>query len=143
MGFNVVSGSSKHGNPPAVNITPLVDVALVVLIIFMIVAPMMTKTFWLNIPKKNQDDTPPPANQPEPPLVLTLTTGGVVQLNQTVVQKAELSARLPRMLAARRSQVVYFDAHDGASYAEAVEVMDLARQGGARSIAMLTQRVAE
>ncbi|MBX3183379.1 MAG: biopolymer transporter ExbD [Polyangiaceae bacterium] len=143
MAFHVASGPSKHGNPPAVNITPLVDVALVVLIIFMIVAPMMTKTFWLNIPKKDTENTPPPQNQPEPPLVLTLTPKGEVKLNQTVVPKSELTARLPRVLASRRSQVVYFDAHDGASYAEAVEVMDLARQGGARSIAMLTQRVAE
>ncbi|MCA9631565.1 MAG: biopolymer transporter ExbD [Myxococcales bacterium] len=143
MAFTAPSGSSKHGNPPNVNITPLVDVALVVLIIFMVVAPMLTKTFWLNLPKKDKEDTPPPANQPEPPLVLTLNAQGVVKLNQTVVPKTDLPTRLPRMMASRKSKVLYFDAHDGASYAEAVEVMDLARRGGARSIAMLTDKVAE
>lgn len=143
MAFTAPSGSNKHGNAPNVNITPLVDVALVVLIIFMVVAPMLTKTFWLNLPKKEKTETPPPTNQPEPPLVLTLNAAGVVKLNQTALDKADLPSRLPRMLAARKSQVVYFDAHDGATYAEAVEVMDLARRGGARSIAMLTDKVAK
>jgi biopolymer transport protein ExbD len=119
-----------------------VDVALVVLIILMVVTPMMTKTFWLNLPKK--DDRQQPSPPPDPnnqPLVLTVDKQGVIRVNKTVLTRDEIGQRLPRMLAAKAQKVLYFDAHDGVPYGTAVEVMDLARGGGARSIAMLTQSV--
>ena len=47
-------GEMKDASTPNINITPLVDVVLVVLIIFMIVTPMVTKTFWLNLPPKDK-----------------------------------------------------------------------------------------
>jgi biopolymer transport protein ExbD len=133
---------SKKRPVPMVNVTPLVDVALVVLIILMVVTPMMTKTFWLNLPKK--DDSKEPAPPPDPnqqPLVLTVDAKGVIRVNKTVLPKADLARRLPRMLAAKTQKVLYFDAHDSVAYGRAVEAMDLARQAGARSIAMLTQTV--
>lgn len=144
MGMNV-GGGSKGRKPqatPNVNVTPLVDVALVVLIIFMVVTPLMTKTFWLNLPKKEKKEpkTPPPseANQP---LVMTVDQAGVLRINKTVVDKQELLDRLPRMLAAKKHKVLYFDAHDEVPYGTAVEALDLSRAGGARSIAILTESV--
>lgn len=138
-----MSGPSGGKNPtPIMNVTPLVDVALVVLIIFMMVTPMMTKTFWLNLPQKQdekQDVAPPPKSLE--PLVMTVDQGGVIRVNQTVLAKAEIGARLPRMLAAKTSKVLYFDAHDRAPYGVAAEAMDLARAAGARSIAILTNPV--
>jgi biopolymer transport protein ExbD len=120
-----------------------VDVALVVLIILMVVTPMMTKTFWLNLPKKDdrQEPSPPPLDPNNQPLVLTVDKQGVIRVNKTVLTRDEIGQRLPRMLAAKAQKVLYFDAHDGVPYGTAVEVMDLARGGGARSIAMLTQSV--
>lgn len=146
MGMNISSGGGKgrnHVPPPAVNVTPLVDVALVVLIIFMVVTPLVAKQFWLNLPKKddNQEQTPPPSDEANKPLVLTVDKSGVIRLNQTVVSKDEIRTRLPRMLAAKRHKVLYFDAHDELGYGKAVEAMDLSRVGGARSIAILTESV--
>lgn len=141
MGMSAPSGGKNPA--PVMNVTPLVDVALVVLIIFMMVTPMMTKTFWLNLPQKQdekQDATPPPPKSLEP-LVMTVDQGGVIRVNQTVLAKAEIGARLPRMLAAKTSKVLYFDAHDKAPYGAAAEAMDLARAAGARSIAILTKPV--
>lgn len=140
MGMSLGSKGGKTATP-VVNVTPLVDVALVILIIFMVVTPLMTKTFWLNLPKKEQKDTPPPPPSKLPPLVMTLDDKGMVRINKTVLDRAKISERLPRMLAAQKSKVLYFDAHDKVPYGEAVKVMDLARAGGARSIAMLTQPV--
>jgi biopolymer transport protein ExbD len=57
------------------------------------------------------------------------------------LKRADITQRLPRMLAAQSGKVLYFDAHDELPYGEAVKVMDLARAGGARSIAMLTKSV--
>jgi biopolymer transport protein TolR len=139
-------GKGKKQRPvPVVNVTPLVDVALVVLIILMLVTPMMMKQFWLNLPKKDdqqEKEKPPPSeDDANKPLVLTIDRQGVVKINNTQVAKEELKDRLPRMLAAKTQKVLYFDAHDELPYVKAVEVLDLARLGGAKSIAILTQNV--
>lgn len=137
-----VGGSEKGGPTPNVNVTPLVDIVLVLLIIFMVMTPMMTKTFWLNIPKEQDDQkAPPPSSVKNEPLVLTVDKAGVIRINKTVLQKREMAERLPRMLAAKKQKVVYFDAHDDTPYGSAMEAMDLARAAGARSIALLTQPV--
>ncbi len=138
-----MTSSSGGRNPaPIMNVTPLVDVALVVLIIFMMVTPMMTKTFWINLPPKpDEKQTPSPPPESQDPLVMTVDRAGVIRLNQTILEKNELGQRLPRMLAATGQKVVYFDAHDQAPYGVAAEAMDLARAAGARSIAILTKPV--
>jgi biopolymer transport protein ExbD len=146
MGMNLGSAGKGGKRPqpsPVMNVTPLVDVALVILIIFMVVTPMMTKTFWLNLPKQDDDqkDEPPPTDDANKPLVLTVDKQGVIRVNQTVLSRRELQQHLGRMIAAKRQKVVYFDAHDDLPYGKAVEVMDLSRVGGARSIAILTQKV--
>ena len=138
MSLGKKSGSTAT---PNVNVTPLVDVALVILIIFMVVTPMMTKTLWLNLPKQEEKDKAPPPPSKTPPLVMTVDKKGSISVNKVLLPRAEVAQRLPRMLAAQSSKVLYFDAHDELPYGEAVKVMDLARAGGARSIAMLTQTV--
>jgi biopolymer transport protein ExbD len=90
MGMNV-GGSGKKGQPtPDVNVTPLVDVTLVVLIIFMVMTPLMTKTFWLNLPDKPEEraEKPKPQEKVEP-LVMTVDSEGTIRVNKTVLQKEE------------------------------------------------------
>jgi biopolymer transport protein TolR len=142
MGMSLGAGGKKKKSTatPAINITPLVDVVLVVLIIFMIVTPMMTKTFWLNLPLKD-DNKAEPAPTDNKPLVMTVDRAGVIRVNTTVLSKREVRERVPRMLAARDQKVLYFDAHNEASYAAAIEAMDLSRAGGVKSIAILTESV--
>ena len=142
MAMNLGGGDGKTPTP-YMNVTPLVDVCLVILIIFMIVTPLMTKVFWLNLPKKDDsaDEKPPPSGSSNKPLVMTVDKSGVIRVNKTVLKPSEVVPRLPRMLAAQKRKVLYFDAHDEVSYGEAMRVMDLARNGGARSIAILTQNV--
>ena len=140
MGMSLGGGGKGARTTPTINVTPLVDVVLVVLIIFMITIPMMTKTFWLNLPKDEKDAPPPPPSDNKP-LVMTVDKTGVIRVNQTVLSKQETKERVVRMLAAKNQKVLYFDAHDQAPYGSAVEAMDLARAGGVRSIAMLTETV--
>src|SRR6185436_7834838 len=141
MGMGVGGGGDKKARPaPVINITPLVDVVLVVLIIFMIVTTMMTRTFWLNLPKsekKNADDTP----SDNKPLVLTVDKKGVIRANQTVLTKQEVQSRVIRMLSAKNQRTLFFDAHDEVPYQTVVETVDLVRTGGVKSIAMLTEPI--
>src|SRR6186713_549550 len=141
MGVQLGGGSKKKGGSvPAINITPLVDVVLVVLIIFMIVTPMVTKTFWLNLPPKDKSAEPPPPSDNKP-LVMTVDKSGVIRMNTQVISKNEIKDRVPRMLAAKDQKVLYFDAANDASYLLAIEAMDLSRAGGVKSIAILTESV--
>jgi len=133
-------GKKKESSTPTINITPLVDVVLVVLIIFMIVTPMVTKTFWLNLPPKDKNEDPPPPSDNKP-LVMTVDKAGVIRMNTQVISKNEVKERAARMLAAKDQKVLYFDAASDASYAAAIEAMDLSRSGGVKSIAILTETV--
>jgi biopolymer transport protein ExbD/biopolymer transport protein TolR len=140
LGGMAGGGKKKESSTPNINITPLVDVVLVVLIIFMIVTPMVTKTFWLNLPSKDKNEEPPPPSDNKP-LVMTVDKAGVIRINTTVLSKNEIKDRVPRMLAAKDQKVLYFDAANDASYAVAIEAMDLSRSGGVKSIAILTESV--
>jgi len=138
MGMNLASGGQKHVSP-AMNVTPLVDVVLVLLIIFMVVTPMLTKTFWLNLPKKDAEQTAPLVDA-DKPVVLTVDPEGVTRINKQVVERKELREKLQRIFAARKDQVLFFDAGDAVPYGTAAEVMDIARTGGARTISILTEK---
>ena len=142
MGMNLGSGGAKDAIRPAMNVTPLVDVVLVLLIIFMVVTPLLTKQFWLNLPKKDDRAEPTPPADSEKPVVISVDRAGGIRINQTTVSRAELKERLPRILATRADQVVYFDAADDAPFGVAVDVMDTARGVGAKSIAILTEKTA-
>jgi biopolymer transport protein TolR len=143
MGMNVGSGG-KNSVAPQMNVTPLVDVVLVLLIIFMVVTPLLTKKMWLHVPKKDkveQETPPPPPPDSAKPVVLTYDRDGTIKINAQVVSRQELSQKIRRVLAPRPEPLVFFDAQNDAVYGEAVEVMDLAREGGA-VIAVLTESVA-
>lgn len=143
MAFAPTSAKGKRGrSTPDMNVTPLVDVVLVLLIIFMVITPLLAKQFWIHVPAEPDEEaqvTPPPDS--EGPVVVSVDAEGVVRINRDEVGLVEFSARLRRVLAARGERVVFFDAADDAPYGRAVEVLDLARGGGATRIAVATTRL--
>jgi biopolymer transport protein ExbD len=123
------------------NITPLVDVVLVLLIIFMVVTPMLSKQVWLNVPPKAEENQPPPPPDALPPLMLTVDADGTTKVNGEVIPRAELNARLIRMINARPDKVVFFDANSSMDYGRALEVMDQVRGGGVETLAVLADEL--
>src|SRR4051812_35764818 len=105
MAFDV--GGSKGGIRPTMNVTPLVDVVLVLLIIFMVVTPLMTKHLWMNVPAKpdTTEATPPPPPDAKPPVVLTVDKAGTLRINREEVPRDQVVERLRRMLNARADKV--------------------------------------
>src|SRR5262249_53290003 len=140
MAISVGTPSGKTVTPQ-MNVTPLVDVVLVLLIIFLVVTPLLSKNFWVHLPKQEKEEVTPEELQqdPEPPLVLRVGPGRTIQVNGVNLAFEEVSDRLKRMFAAREDHVLFFDAADDADYGFAVEVLDQARDGGAVTIAPLTQ----
>ncbi len=140
MAFDL--GGAKGGIRPAMNVTPLVDVVLVLLIIFMVVTPLMTKQMWMTVPAKGDDqEAPPPPPDALPPVVLTVDRSGVLRINREEVPRDQVVARLQRMLNARPDKIVFFDAGDDVPYGAAMDVLDLAR-GGDITVGVLPDKLA-
>ena len=132
-------GGARKGVTPQMNVTPLVDVVLVLLIIFMVITPLLSKQFWVHIPKQEREEVTPQQleSEPVPPLVLRVAAGRRISVNGAELPFELLSARLRRMVAALDDHVLFFDAADDAEYGFTVEGMDRAREGGAVTIATL------
>ncbi len=143
MGMSI-GGQGRRGRAaPEMNVTPLVDVVLVLLIIFMVITPMMAKQFWLNLPTKTKEQAPvaPEDNAGPGPVVVTVNQRGQLRINREVVSDAEFSMRLTRVLAAKGDRTIFFDAHDQAPFGRASEALDMARGSGATTIAVATETI--
>jgi len=140
MGMQVGRGGGKHV-APAMNVTPLVDIVLVLLIIFIVITPQLTRKFWIHTPKQEKKDVEEQQQDPNPPLVLRIAADRSLMVNSTALTLAELAPRLRRMFAARDDHIIFFDAADAVDFGFAVEVMDQARAGGAVTIAPLIKKL--
>jgi len=127
--------SSSSGPKSEINVTPLVDVVLVLLIIFMVIQPLMTRGYDVQVPP----NAPPSAEQQKSTdqLIVTMTGNNEIFLNKEKVDKQNLALRLAEVLRNRGSKVVFFSAEDNVKYGEAMTVMDLVRNNGAKNIGIV------
>jgi len=137
-------GGGKRGIRPSMNVTPLVDVVLVLLIIFMVITPMLIKQMSVNVPTKPKDDKLAEPDKPgddEPQVILHVAGDGSAWINRNRIADVELGVRLKRVFAARVDQTLFFDADDQVAYERAMQVLDIARGTGLATIAVLTDPV--
>ncbi len=135
MGMHV--GGARGGPRAEINVTPLVDVVLVLLIIFMVLTPLLIRELELAIPRKAEAMPPPAAAEPQ--VVLRFARDRTVTLNDEPVALGRLGPRLRDLYAARRDKVLFLDADDDANYGEAVRVMDVCREAGVATIGLVTR----
>ncbi len=122
-----------------INVTPLVDVVLVLLIIFMVVTPLLEKDIEVKVPDSEQVETP--TEVPEGQLVVTLNAAGKVSINTVEISDEEYVKRLERMIAAKPKgeRLVFFMPEDGVNYGKLVAALDGARTAGAETLGMMTE----
>ncbi len=125
-----------------INITPLVDVVLVLLIIFMVVTPLLEKDIEVRVPDK-QDENQPPPDVPPDQLVVSLSKDGDIAINSEKVTPGEYTEKLKRMVnaKARGERLVFFTADDETNYAKLVWALDNARLAGAEVLGMATEKM--
>ena len=135
MAFSTGGGS---GPMSEINVTPLVDVMLVLLIIFMVTAPLMQQGVKVDLPNT---DAPPMKTSTEERLVLTLTKDGRAYLGKTEVPVERITELLSTNEKLKLDKELYFHADQELPYGLVVKVMAAAKAGGADSIAMVTDPV--
>jgi biopolymer transport protein ExbD/biopolymer transport protein TolR len=110
----------------------------------MVITPLLTKTFWIHVPeqRKEEVDRRELGQDPTPPLVLHVDRERTIRVNGADTTLDELPGRLRRMFAAREDHVLFVDADDEVGYGFVMQVMDRARDGGAVTIATLTEPLA-
>lgn len=145
MGAGVVQGSGggkrrRRGRSRArpmseINVTPFVDVMLVLLIIFMVAAPLMTVGVPVELPKTAANSLP---GEQEEPLTITITADGTVSIQTTEIARDELIGRLRAIAAERDSNRVFLRADGAVPYADVVQVMGALNRGGFADIGLVT-----
>jgi biopolymer transport protein TolR len=118
-----------------INVTPFVDVMLVLLIIFMVAAPLMTVGVPVELPKTAANALP---SEQEEPLALTITAEGTVMIQKTEVPMADLVNRLRAIAAEREGDRVFLRADGAVPYETVVQVMGALNRGGFSNIGLVT-----
>lgn len=118
-----------------INITPFVDVMLVLLIIFMVAAPLLTVGVPVQLPKTAANALPTPQ---EEPLTVTVTADGRLLIQETEVPEAELVPRLAAIAAERQSPRIYLRADGANDWARVAQVMGALNAGGFSDIGLVT-----
>jgi biopolymer transport protein TolR len=134
----ISTGSAGVGSVKAdINVTPMIDVMLVLLIIFMIVTPLIAAGFKATLPKgKNLDPRPEGENE----VVLGIDQGGRYFLNQRPIANGALEDQLRGIFAARtEDKILYFKADNQLKYAKVQEALETARRAGVRVMAAITE----
>ena len=122
-----------------INVTPLVDVMLVLLVIFMVTAPMMQQGVQVNLPKANTKAMTPQ----DEAVVVSVDKSGKVFINKDEIPAADLRNRLTAMFASREKKEVFLKADAGVPYGEVVKTMADIKGAGIERLGMVTEPAAK
>jgi biopolymer transport protein TolR len=118
-----------------INVTPFVDVMLVLLIIFMVAAPMLTVGVPIKLPETAASAMP---NEDEEPLTVTITSDGLLLIQNTEVGDEELIPKLTAIAAERTSKKIFLRADGALAYERVAQIMGALNAGGFNEIGLVT-----
>jgi biopolymer transport protein TolR len=128
-------GGAKGGIKADINVTPLVDVMLVLLIIMMLIAPMLQQGVSVRLPvAENTKDKPSTQDQ----TVIAIAANKDVYLNARLVQRGELATKITELLENKKDKVVLIKADQDVDYGAVMATMDDLRQAGIEDIGLIT-----
>jgi len=135
----------KHGAPPPVtdiNVTPMVDVMLVILIIFMVITPMLSKGVSVDMVRTKNPIAMQAADKTDA-VIVAVTRDGKSYLGSTQVPAEDLPPKVKDLLANRIDHMVFLRADSRARYEKVVDVVDNLRAAGVDQLGLLTEQIQE
>lgn len=133
MGMNTSSKTTKMVMSE-INVTPFVDVMLVLLIIFMVTAPMMQQGIDVNLPKTASSGV----SLNENPFVIVISVGGKIKISEIEVSMKDLKEKLKAIFQSKKNKQVYIQADRKVDYGYVAEAMGEIRQAGILNISLIT-----
>jgi len=121
-----------------INVTPLVDVVLVLLIIFMVVTPMLQKGFDMEIPPEVQATSAVPDTE-KFQLILTIRGDNRLFLNKEEVERPNLENEVSKAIMGRKDKLMFVQADGGLDYEYVVKLVDICRGAGIENVALITK----
>lgn len=128
-------GGGKKGVKNEINVTPLVDVVLVLLIIFMVITPMLQRGKDVNLPKSEKVDEEKKGD----PLVLSVTADGKMYIESNQVQESDLETKIADALRKEPGKKVMLKGDEKVTVGDVRKVMNHARLAGAKGVALAVQ----
>ena len=132
MGMGVGRGSTLKSE---INVTPLVDVVLVLLIIFMVVTPLLQSGYEVDTPPKVESAVPPPQDSDQ--IIIRMDKTGQTFINKEQIPYGQFGARLSMALKGRSNQIVFFAADGDLTYDKVAAFLDVCRAAGAKKLGMV------
>ena len=133
FGGNGRSLASRYRPMSEINVTPLVDVMLVLLVVFMVAAPLLT----VGVPVELPQTQAPPITEPKEPLVITINGTGSIYLQETEVPTDALVPRLEAITGGNPDAVIYVRGDKAINYGRVLEVMSLVSTAGFRKVSLI------
>ena len=133
MSIRLDHGEDTLGEIHEINVTPFIDVILVLLIIFMIAAPLATVDISVDLPAASAE----PAPRPDKQLILTLKSDSSISLDNDTISRAGLAGALDRATGGDKQQRVFLRADKAVSYGELMSLMDELRSAGYLHVALV------
>src|SRR5712692_1335643 len=144
MATPVYSGTARRGSRAGIgryrpmseiNVTPLVDVMLVLLVVFMVTAPLLT----VGVPVELPQTQAPPINEPKEPLVITVNRDGAIFISETTVPIDALIVRLQAITGNNPDAVLYVRGDKEINYGRVLEVMSLVTAAGFHKVSLVAE----
>jgi biopolymer transport protein ExbD/biopolymer transport protein TolR len=134
--------TGKKGVINDINVTPMVDVMLVLLIIFIVITPMLTKGVSVDRVKAKNPTAMAPADRDDA-VVVAITRDGKVYLGKDQMESSELGPKVRDMVSNKLDRTVYINSDSRAKYGVVVEAVDNIRTAGVEQIGLLTEKLEE
>ena len=138
-----MGNSSSHGAVSEINVTPLIDVLLVLLIIFMVIVPVTPRGLETLVPQPPKDHKEEPQN--DRTIVVQVQSNGAAapayKINDTSFNKTDLEPKLAEIFATRQEKVMFVKGDKDLDFSKVAEVIDFGHQAGVDNIGLITPRV--